>query len=102
MSANLDIFKLKFKKIEEENNVMTEKLMNIQKDMEKKSSNDNLMNSINNKENISINKNSPESKKPENNISLKDFDKGSKIYLNKNINNSNYSLNYLFLVYKRY
>ena len=92
MSANLDIFKLKFKKIEEENNVMTEKLMNIQKDMEKKSSNDNLMNSINNKENISINKNSPESKKPENNISLKDFDKGSKIYLNKNINNSNYSL----------
>ena len=92
MSANLDIFKLKFKKIEEENNVMTEKLMNIQKEMEKKSSNDNLMNSINNKENISINKNSPESKKPENNISLKDFDKGSKIYLNKNINNSNYSL----------
>ena len=92
MSANLDIFKLKFKKIEEENNVMTEKLMNIQKDTEKKSSNDNLMNSINNKENFFINKNSPESKKPENNISLKDFDKGSKIYLNKNINNSNYSL----------
>ena len=63
MAANLDIFKLKFKRLEEENNVMTKKLMNIPKEIEKKNSDDNLnINNTINKENTSFNINSPESK----------------------------------------
>ena len=93
MAANLDIFKLKFKRLEEENNVMTKKLMNIPKEIEKKNSDDNLnINNTINKENTSFNVNSPESKKQENNSNIKELDKDSKTYLSKNINNSNYSL----------
>ena len=93
MAANLDLFKLKFKRLEEENNVMTKKLMNIPKEIEKKNSEENLINNNTiNRNNISFNKNSPESKKQENNNSTKDFEKESKAFLSKNINNSNYSL----------
>ena len=92
MAANLDLFKLKYKKIEEENNVMSKKLMNLSKEIEEKSSNENFNLLNKNKENIPINKNSFQSKKKENSLSSKEFDKESKIYLSKNINNSNYSL----------
>ena len=92
MAANLDIFKLKYKKMEEENNIMSKKIMNLSKEIEEKIDNENV-NSLNkNKENISNNKISIPSKKKENSSSSKDFDKDSKIYLSKNINNSNYSL----------
>ena len=92
MAANLDIFKLKYKKMEEENNIMSKKIMNLSKEIEEKIDNENV-NSLNkNKENIPNNKISIPSKKKENSSSSKDFDKESKIYLSKNINNSNYSL----------
>ena len=92
MAANLDLFKLKYKRLEEENEVMTKKLMNINKEVEKKNNEDNLMNSTFNKENMTFNKNSPESKKQQSSISLKEFEKDSKIFFPKNINNSYYSL----------
>ena len=95
MAANLDIYKLKFNKLEEENNVMTKKLMDITKEIDKKASEDNLINNntnnTNNNENISFNRNSPESKKLENNRNVKELDKDSKASFFKN-NNSNYSL----------
>ena len=92
MAANLDIYKLKFNKLEEENNVMTKKLMDITKEIDKKASEDNLVNNnTNNNENISFNRNSPESKKLENNRNVKELDKDSKASFFKN-NNSNYSL----------
>jgi len=71
---------------------MTKKLMNINKEIEKKNSEDNIMNSTLNKENMTFNKNSPESKKQQSSISLKEVEKDSKIFLSKNINNSYYSL----------
>ena len=97
MTANFDLFKLKFKRLEEENNVMTKKLMNFNKEIENKSNEDNFINNTINKDNninnFSFNnKNSPESKRQEKSNNTKEFYKESKIYLNKNINNSNYSL----------
>ena len=91
IAANLDIYKLKFNKLEEENKVMTKKLMDITKEIDKKSSEDNLLNN-NNNGNISFNnKNSPELKKLENNRNINNLEKDSKASFFKN-NNSNYSL----------
>lgn len=88
MAANLDLLKLKYKKLEEENNIMTQKLMDLNKKIIETKSSENSFNNNNNENN----KNSSELKKIANNQSKKDFDKDSKILLSKNINNSNYSL----------
>ena len=90
LSSNFELMKIKMKKLEEENNTITQKLLQIPKEYEKKNSENNLIN------NNEANKNENWNKKLENNSNLnKDLDKeSSKYFLTKinNNNNSNYSL----------
>ena len=95
MASNFEIIKIKMKKLEEENNAITQKLMQMPKELEKKNSE----NSIIKNDNESINFNKIETqnknKNSHNNINInnKDLDKeSSKNFLLKNNNNSNYSL----------
>ena len=94
LASNFEIVKIKMKKLEEENNTITQKLLQIPKEIEKKSSEISIIkndNEINNLKNESQNKRSENTLKI--NISNKDFDKdSSKNFFFKNNNNSNYSL----------
>ena len=95
LASNFEIVKIKMKKLEEENNTITQKLLQIPKEFEKKSSEISIIKNDN--ENNNNLKNENQNKKSENtlniNISNKDFDKeSSKNFFLKNNNNSNYSL----------
>ena len=95
LASNFEIVKIKMKKLEEENNTITQKLLQIPKEFEKKSSEISIIKNDN--ENNNNLKNENQNKRSENtlniNISNKDFDKeSSKNFFLKNNNNSNYSL----------
>jgi hypothetical protein len=99
ISSNFEIMEIKMKKLEDENKAITEKLLQMPKELEKKNI-DNNITTINNTSNTNINegmnKFQNRNKNFHNNISNltnKDLDKeSSKNLLSKNINNSNYSL----------
>ena len=92
LASNFDLMKIKMKKIEEENNTLTQKLLQFSKEFENKNNENNLIKI--DPENNNSNKNINHKKKVENNNNHhKDFEKdSSKIILSKNNNNSNYSL----------
>ena len=93
LSSNIELMKLKFKKLEEENNVLTQKFLQISKDIEKKNSESSL--TKNESESNNLVKSDNQNKKSETNLNIsnKDLDKeSSKNLFSKNNNNSNYSL----------
>ena len=90
LASNIELMKIKMKKLEEENNAITQKLLQIPKEFEKINSENSLI-----KNNSDINKNENQNKKLENTSNInKDMDKDSSKYffLKSNNNNSNYSL----------
>ena len=95
LASNLELFKIKVKKLEEENDTITQKLLQIPKEIEKKSSETSLI-----KNDTEINNNLKsdfQNKKSEKSLNskanIKDLDKeSSKNFFLKNNNNSNYSL----------
>ena len=92
LASNFDLMKIKMKKLEEENNTLTQKLLEFSKEFENKNNENNLIKTE--PENNNSNKNINHKKRVENNNNHhKDFEKdSSKIILSKNNNNSNYSL----------
>jgi hypothetical protein len=93
--SNLELIKIKVKKLEEENDTITQKLLQIPKEIEKKNSETSLIKNDteinNNLKSDSQNKKSEKSLNSKANI--KDLDKeSSKNFFLKNNNNSNYSL----------
>ena len=98
IASNFELMKIKMKKLEEENNAITQKLLQIPKELETKNS-ENSMLIINNESNTNINSTNKFQNRNKNsnfslgNLSNKDSDKESyKNLLSKNINSSNYSL----------
>ena len=93
LASNFDLIKIKLKKLEEENDTLTQKLLQIPKEIEKKNSENNLLKNEN-ESNNNLNKNiTQNNKKNENNINNKELEKDSSKYIfSKNNNNSNYSL----------
>ena len=95
LTSNLELIKIKVKKLEEENDAITQKLLQIPKEIEKKNSETSLIkNDIESNNNL---KSDPQNKKSEKSLNskanIKDLDKeSSKNFFLKNNNNSNYSL----------
>ena len=90
LASNIELMKIKMKKLEEENNAITQKLLQIPKEFEKINSENSLI-----KNNNETNKNENQNKKLENTSNInKDMDKDSSKYFfsKSNNNNSNYSL----------
>ena len=89
LASNLELMKIKMKKLEEENNAITQKLFQIPKEFDKINSEISLIK--NNNEN---NKNDNQNKKSENTPNInKDAEKeSSKYFFSKSNHNSNYSL----------
>ena len=107
MASNFEIIKIKMKKLEEENNAITQKLMQIPKELEKKNSENSIIKNDNESSNYNKIENQNKNKNSHNNIYInnKDLDKeSSKNFLLKNNNNSNYSLtnNSNFFNYSNY
>ena len=93
LSSNIELMKLKFKKLEEENNVLTQKFLQISKDIEKKNSESSLTKNESESNNLVKSENQNKKSETNLNISNKDLDKeSSKNLFSKNNNNSNYSL----------
>ena len=95
LTSNLELIKIKVKKLEEENDAITQKLLQIPKEIEKKNTETSLIkNDIESNNNL---KSDPQNKKSEKSLNskanIKDLDKeSSKNFFLKNNNNSNYSL----------
>ena len=90
LASNLELIKIKMKKLEEENNAITQKILQIPKEFDKINSENSLI-----KNNNESNKNDNQNKKSENtsNINKEPEKESSKFFFSKNnINNSNYSL----------
>ena len=93
LSSNFELIKLKLKKLEEENNMLTQKFLQISKDIEKKNSENILIKNETESNNFLKSENQNKKSETNLNISNKDLDKeSSKILFSKNNNNSNYSL----------
>ena len=90
LASNIELMKIKMIKLEEENNAITQKLLQIPKEFEKINSENSFI-----KNNNETNKNEIQTKKLENTSNInKDMDKDSSKYFfsKSNNNNSNYSL----------